>query len=113
MSEKEKADAVFNGDEKSPGAQRRLVWLFAGLAALAVLLVYLPSLNNRFVNWDDPKFIQNNFYIRYLNLSSLQWMFTTFHQGNWTPLTWLSFCADYRLGGWSYWDYQGSSLPSL
>ena len=66
---------------------------------LAVLLAYLPVLHNGFVNWDDPEAIKENPYIRDFSLPSLQWMFTTFHTGNWIPLTWLSLALDYQIGG--------------
>ncbi len=66
---------------------------------LAVLLSYLPVLQNGFVNWDDPEAIKNNPYIRDLSLSSLEWMFTTFYTGNWIPLNWLSLSLDFQIGG--------------
>ena len=70
------------------------------LILVPVLLVfYLPLLDNGFVNWDDPQVILNNIHIRSLNLSSLQWMLTSFHTGNWMPLTWLTFTVNYGLGG--------------
>jgi tetratricopeptide (TPR) repeat protein len=69
------------------------------LVALITILVYLPALQNDFVNWDDGKYVYENPNIRSFGFNSLQWMLTTFHAGNWHPLTWLSHAIDYAL--WS------------
>ena len=38
---------------------------------LLTLFVYTPALNNNFVNWDDNKYILENFHIRSLDAKSL------------------------------------------
>jgi protein O-mannosyl-transferase len=85
-------------------------WVVAITPVLLTLFFYLPVLNNSFVNWDDPGFIQNNLYIRHLNWTSLHWMFTTLYQGNWIPITWLSYVLDYHLGGLDPWIYHLDNL---
>lgn len=67
--------------------------------ALITFLVYLPALQNGFVNWDDPDYIYENQNIRSIDFSSLKWMFSTFHMQNWHPLTWLSHAIDYAIWG--------------
>ncbi len=86
------------------------IWVAALTPVLLTLLFYLPVLKNSFANWDDQDFILNNLNIRHLNGSSLHWMFTTLYGGNWTPLTWLSFAADYRFGGLDPWVYHLDNL---
>jgi hypothetical protein len=71
----------------------------ACIVLLATVLVYLPALNNGFVDWDDHQYVYKNPNIWFFNLRSLQWMFTAFHVGNWHPLTWLSHAVDYALWG--------------
>jgi fumarate reductase subunit C len=66
---------------------------------LLTFLVYTPALNNDFVNWDDDGYVYENRNIQSLNLSSLYWMVTSFHEANWHPLTWLSLSLDYALWG--------------
>lgn len=73
-------------------------WMIAWVIAVTTILFYRPSINNGFVNWDDAGAVIENPHIRFLNHSSFQWMFTTFHTGNWIPLTWFSFSLDYALG---------------
>ncbi len=82
------------------------------ISALTLLtaLPLAPSLWNGFVNWDDPVFVEHNLNIRSFDLESMKWMFTTFYQGNWTPLTWLTFALDYRIGGLHPWIFHMDSL---
>jgi len=62
-------------------------------------MIYTPALKNDFVNWDDDVYVYKNNYIHSLNPSTLSWMFTAFHVGNWHPLTWLSHSTDYAVWG--------------
>lgn len=75
------------------------VWIVAFFIALITLFVYLPALQNGFVNWDDPDYIYENQYIQSINFRFFQWMFSTFHMQNWHPLTWFSHAVDYGIWG--------------
>jgi protein O-mannosyl-transferase len=68
------------------------------IPVLLTFLIYLPSLGNQFVNWDDLNAIQWNSHLRVFNAHNFHWMLTTFHLGNWIPLTWISLSLDYQLG---------------
>ena len=49
---------------------------------------------------DDGDYVTNNYHITSgLSLNSIKWAFTTFHAGNWHPLTWLSLMMDSQLFG--------------
>jgi len=63
---------------------------------LFTALIYLNSINNKFVNYDDEHYIQNNDAIKSLSFGSIQQMFTTFYFSNYHPLTTLSFALDYH-----------------
>ncbi|MGO9570945.1 MAG: tetratricopeptide repeat protein, partial [Desulfomonilaceae bacterium] len=54
---------------------------------------------NDFVDWDDYSFVTANYHIQSISLDSLRWMLTTFYQGAWHPLTWLSHAVDRSLWG--------------
>ncbi len=72
----------------------------AGLVSAATFLVYLPVLQNRFIYWDDQKYVYENPHIRSFNVSFLKWAFLGFHSasvGNWLPLTWISYALDYTV----------------
>lgn len=75
------------------------VLLAASLAALATFLLYLGTLDNGFVEWDDKAYVTGNVHIRSFDGRMAAWAFTHFHAANWHPLTWISHAADYALWG--------------
>jgi len=81
-------------------SRRELALLLAFILAALTMLVYLPSLHNGFINYDDFDYIsQNPHVLRGLSWDNLAWAFTTTSQGNWHPLTWLSLMATIQLFG--------------
>ena len=71
--------------------------LIPGLVALITFVAFSPALRNGFVNWDDLETLVENQNFRGVTWSHLSWMFTTFHQGHYQPLSWLTFSLDYLL----------------
>lgn len=69
------------------------------LSALVTFIIYIPSIWNGFVNWDDPKYVYENPIIQTLDLAFLKWAFTESYFSNWHPLTMISFAVDYALWG--------------
>jgi hypothetical protein len=67
--------------------------------AILTIFVYLPVLQNGFVNWDDDRYVYENPHIQSFGSESVRWMFTAFHASNWHPLTWLTHAIDYTLWG--------------
>jgi Tfp pilus assembly protein PilF len=64
------------------------------------LLVYGQVLNHDFINFDDGKYVTENPPVKAgLTRESIVWAFTTQHDGNWFPLTWLSHMLDCELYG--------------
>jgi len=66
-------------------------------------IVYLPTLNAGFVNWDDPDYIYNNYVIK--DLSHVTDFFTVPIQGNYHPLTMISLALNYAVSGYDAWSY--------
>ena len=63
----------------------------AAALAVATLAVYGQVIGHQFIKLDDDLYIQNNpMVIGGLTLKGIAWAFTTFHDSNWHPLTWLS-----------------------
>jgi hypothetical protein len=78
--------------------------------ALVTFLVFLPTLWNGFVAWDDyMNFLENPAY-RGLTWPQIRWMFSTTLMGHWIPLTWLTFGLDYVLWGMNPAGYHLTSL---
>lgn len=72
------------------------------LALLAVILgfaVFHNCLFFDFVNWDDPKNIQDNVNLRSFDAKNIKGIFTSTVIGNYNPLTILSFAIEKHLFG--------------
>ncbi len=67
--------------------------------ALATFLVYISTLNNEFVNWDDAIYVYENPHIGSFSADFFKWAFFDFYAGNWHPLTWISHALDYAVWG--------------
>ncbi|MBI5888228.1 MAG: tetratricopeptide repeat protein [Deltaproteobacteria bacterium] len=85
-----------NGTLRSKSYARHI--LLAGIASLFTLLIYLPSLNHGFVNWDDF-LIYDNPHIRAFGVDSIKWAFTSEFNGNWHPLTVITYGLEYSFWG--------------
>src|SRR5437870_3251539 len=89
--------------------QRWSLWQAPVLIALATFAAFLPTLQNQFVNWDDPRNFLENPHYRGLGWTQLHWMWTT-HLGHYIPLTWMTLGLDYLLWGMNPVGYHLTSL---
>jgi len=70
------------------------------LIVVVTVTVYWPVLHNDFIDFDDDVYVTLNMAVRQgLTLKGFIWAFSTFHAGNWHPLTWLSHMLDVNLFG--------------
>jgi protein O-mannosyl-transferase len=70
------------------------------LLAVAALAVYNPVAHHPFVNFDDDRYVTDNFHVRAgLHWETIRWAFTSFDEANWHPLTWLSHALDCQVFG--------------
>jgi len=94
----------------SPGSQataqhgggtgaRRPATAAAIAIGLAAVIAYLPAFSGGFVNWDDDRYVTGNPAVRELSWANVRWAFTTLHESNWHPLTWISHMIDGALFG--------------
>jgi protein O-mannosyl-transferase len=76
--------------------------------------VYLKSLNNDFVNWDDEQYVYKNASITTLHGDSIGYTlkktFTEFVVGNYHPLTMLTYCIEYNISGLNPKTYHTTNL---
>ncbi len=75
------------------------LFILCVLAGLAAFLVYIPSLGNGFVTWDDTTYVVRNEHIRSLGAEFWRWAFTTPVSSNYHPLTMISLAMDYAIFG--------------
>ena len=80
------------------------------LLALITFVVFLPTLQNGFVNWDDDSHLLDNPHYRGLGWAQLRWMFTTCLNGSCMPLNWVTYGLDYVLWGMNPAGYHFTSL---
>ena len=80
------------------GKQHYRFYIAASIALLT-FIVFLSSLQNKFVSWDDDKYVYENPLIRSLDLKFLKSAFSEFHAWNYHPLTMLSHAVDYAIWG--------------
>ncbi|MGA9527838.1 MAG: tetratricopeptide repeat protein [Terriglobales bacterium] len=68
--------------------------------AAAVLVFYSPVVHNKFVDYDDDRYITQNSNVKAgMTWTTVAWAFTTLDESNWHPLTWLSHALDCELFG--------------
>src|SRR6266536_6395781 len=68
--------------------------------AVVTFGIYAQVIGHRFVTIDDFSYIEGNPMVnRGVTLAGLAWAFTTFHAGNWHPLTWVAHMIDSQLFG--------------
>jgi protein O-mannosyl-transferase len=80
-----------------PARSETRIIIFCLLLVTATLAFYNPVIHNQFIDFDDSNYIVNNTWIQHgVNWETVRWSLTTFKEGNWHPLTWLSHSLDYR-----------------
>lgn len=92
-------------DPQAHPKQSLTVPLIALAAAFITFIVYIPALNNGFMNWDDPAYVLDNQEIRSLDFNLLKWVFVNVVACNWHPLTVISHALDYALWGLNPWGH--------
>lgn len=88
---------------------RLMVWAVGLAVAFLTFIVFYPAVRGEFVNFDDmPNFVENEENLRLfqkpdgspgLNTESLKWMFTAYHVGVYTPVSWITVGVDIWLAG--------------
>lgn len=76
------------------------LFLCALSIVLAICLVFAPTAQFEFLNFDDTTYITENAFVTSgLSFTNLTWAFSTPYAGHWHPLTWLSHQLDCELFG--------------
>src|SRR6266481_7790758 len=73
--------------------------ILLGLAVMT-FAIYAQVIGHQFITLDDDAYIKENAMVnRGVTLGGVAWVFTTFDQGNWHPLTWIAHMIDTQLFG--------------
>jgi len=81
-----------------PPASRRL-WLDALLILAITVLIYLPSLNNGFVDFDDPAYITENQRIQQLSWANVKAIWGDLQSRPYYPMVFTAYTLQYALWG--------------
>ena len=82
------------------GRDTRTILLHFGIVLSATAFAMWPSLQNGFVNWDDPGYVTSNLLIRDLSFQGIGEIFRTPSVvGLYHPLTLISLAIDYAISG--------------
>ncbi|MBC8433687.1 MAG: tetratricopeptide repeat protein [Desulfobacterales bacterium] len=88
-----------NIQRRAPSHERHF-FLVCLLLVIATFAVYGQITNFDFVGYDDEVYITDNQHVQAgLTFKGIQWAFSTYHAGNWHPLTWLSHMLDCEIYG--------------
>jgi len=86
------------GEKLGEKSGEHRVVIFCLLLVAATLAFYNPVIHNQFIGFDDEAYIPGNPHIQGgLTWAAAKWSFTTFYDGNWHPVTWLSHALDYQI----------------
>jgi hypothetical protein len=87
--------------------------LIAGIFSFILFIVFMvfsPCLMNGFVQWDDPVYLTANPLVRDLSWAHLKQMFTSYVNGNYHPLTTLSYALEYHFFHYDPWIYHLTNI---
>src|SRR5437016_1674932 len=73
--------------------------ILLGLAVMT-FAIYAQVIGHHFITLDDDAYIKENGMVnRGVTLAGVTWALTTFHAGNWHPLTWIAHMIDSQFFG--------------
>jgi protein O-mannosyl-transferase len=86
---------------REPGAPSgQAFWVLGTVVAVMTLAVFLPSVRNGWVNWDDADNFLGNPHFRGLGWANIRWILAgSVQDAHWIPLTWLTLSIDYVMWG--------------
>jgi Tfp pilus assembly protein PilF len=67
---------------------------------MGTLVLYVPTLDSAFVNYDDPPYVTANAHVlQGLSWNNIAWACAATVEANWHPLTWISHMTDVQFFG--------------
>lgn len=83
---------------------------FLPVVLLITFIVLFPSLQNKFINLDDPQYVTENPVIKNISIKNIKIIFSEQFVGNYQPLTMLSYMIDYKFFGLNPFGYHLMNL---
>ena len=60
-------------------------YYLAASIAFITFIVYVPTLQNDFINWDNDLYVSDNIHIRSIDPTFFKWAFFDFYAAYWQP----------------------------
>ena len=79
--------------------KNKALWLPILVVLVITAVVFIPSLSNAFVNWDDDDNLIKNPFLKAFDWASIKGIFTNHVIGNYNPLPIFSFAIEKKLFG--------------
>ncbi|MBN8702920.1 MAG: hypothetical protein J0M08_07635 [Bacteroidetes bacterium] len=73
-------------------------YLFILLLVITVVL-FLPTLNNKSINLDDPQYVFQNTDIQDFKINNIKLLFKSTYVGNYQPISMFTYLIDYKIWG--------------
>ncbi|MEK6614678.1 MAG: tetratricopeptide repeat protein, partial [Bacteroidota bacterium] len=83
---------------------------FLPIVLAVTFIVFLPALQNKFVNLDDTQYVVENPVVKDFNSENLKIIFSEQFVGNYQPITMLSYMMEYKLFGMNPFGYHLMNL---
>ena len=78
--------------------------------AVITFVAFLPALDNEFINFDEPNYIQHNATIKSLSKENIEKIFSSYVNRNYQPLTIFSFALEYKSANLSPLSYHLTNI---
>ncbi|MEA3493184.1 MAG: tetratricopeptide repeat protein [Candidatus Margulisiibacteriota bacterium] len=91
-------------------SKKNQILLSVILTMIAAFIAFAPSLNNKFVEWDDKEMLLENDKITSLSPGSIKTMFTASHYGLYHPLVHVSYAIEHHYFGFNPVVYHWTNL---
>jgi len=73
-----------------------LKWVLIGGILILSYIAFSGSLKNNFTNWDDKSYVVDNELLKQPIGDCVKYFFSTFHSGNYHPLTMIVYAMEYH-----------------
>lgn len=77
---------------------------------MVTLISFLGTLQNGWTTWDDDVYVTDNAHIREWSVANMTALWTSHVNGSFLPLTMMTYCIDYTVGGFNPKIYHGTNL---
>jgi tetratricopeptide (TPR) repeat protein len=101
--------ALFRRETASFNNHRLLASIAIGYGIL-VFLSYFGNGTHQLLHWDDLSYISANSWVTNPTWQGLYALFTGYWEGNWHPITWLSFIPEYYFCQEAAWCYKSTNI---